>query len=245
MSLGKNLQALRKQTGITQEKLAEQMNVSRQTVSKWEADEAYPEMEKLLTLCDLFDVKLDDIVRRNLPQAADYYSPVRIETVKGFRLARYVMVSPNPEDDVQAYMKQWAQRSGLYAVDPDAKMIGWDFPFVSYEQQQRFNLRGYAAGYILPDGFEPACPGVEIFSQPDETYAIVTVTEPFKAAFERIPGAYKRIISHLNANGFKEKPKSDSLSCFELEYEKDGVHYMDVHILVDAVGKGNLHSFMA
>lgn len=245
MSLGKNLQALRKQTGITQEKLAEQMNVSRQTISKWEADEAYPEMDKLLALCDLFAVKLDDIVRGDLAQAADYYSPVRIETVKGFRLARYVMISPNPEEDVQAYLRQWADRSGLAALGQELKMIGWDFPFVSYEQQQRFNLRGYVAGYILPDGFEPTCPGTEIFSQPEETYAIITITDPFKAAFERIPGAYKRIISHLNANGFKEKPKSDSLSCFEWEYDRDGVHYMDVHILVNALGKGNLHAFWA
>ena len=64
------------------------------------------------------------------------------------------------------------------------------------------------------------------------------------ASFDRIPGAYKLILSYLNANGFKEKSKSESLACFEWDYEKDGVHYMDVHILVDAVGKGNLHAFM-
>ena len=243
MSFGNNLQFLRKKTGITQEKLAERMGVSRQTISNWEAD-VYPEMDKLLMLCDIFGCKLDDLIRSDMSIAAEYYSPVRIETVKGFRLARYVIISPNPEDDVQSYMRRWADCSGLAATSTDLKMIGWDFPFVSYEQQQQFGLRGYVAGYVLPEDFQPSCDGAEIYTQPDETYAIITITDPHVASFDRIPGAYRLILSYLNANGFKEKSKSESLACFEWEYEKDGVHYMDVHILVDAVGKGNLHAFM-
>ena len=136
MAFGKNLQTLRKKTGITQEKLAERMNVSRQTISNWEAD-VYPEMDKLLILCDIFSCKLDELIRGDLSAAAEYYSPVRVETVKGFRLARYVMISPNPEDDVQTYMRRWADHSSLAATGEELKMIGWDFPFVSYEQQQR------------------------------------------------------------------------------------------------------------
>lgn len=47
MSLGKNIQYLRKQKKITQEQLSEEMSVSRQTVSKWESDEIVPELNKL------------------------------------------------------------------------------------------------------------------------------------------------------------------------------------------------------
>ena len=47
MSLGKNIQYLRKQKKITQEQLVEMMSVSRQTISKWEADIVLLEMEKL------------------------------------------------------------------------------------------------------------------------------------------------------------------------------------------------------
>ena len=50
MSLGENLQFLRKKNNITQEQLAEQLDVSRQSVSKWESDSSYPEMDKLLQL---------------------------------------------------------------------------------------------------------------------------------------------------------------------------------------------------
>lgn len=63
MSTGENIQFLRKQKGYTQEEFAEQMNVSRQTISKWESDSCFPEMEKLLAMCDLFHCKLDDLVR--------------------------------------------------------------------------------------------------------------------------------------------------------------------------------------
>ena len=51
--------------------------------------------------------------------------------VKAFKMARYVMVTPNPEADVNAYMDNWAKHSGLLEVQPDAMKIGWDFPYVS------------------------------------------------------------------------------------------------------------------
>lgn len=63
MSFAENLVYLRQHYGVTQEGLAEQLGVSRQTVSKWEAGANYPEMEKLLVLCDLFHVSMDDLMR--------------------------------------------------------------------------------------------------------------------------------------------------------------------------------------
>lgn len=63
MSFGENLQFYRKRKDITQEQLAEQMGVSRQTISKWESDSSYPEMEKLLLLCDLFGCTMDVLLR--------------------------------------------------------------------------------------------------------------------------------------------------------------------------------------
>lgn len=149
------------------------------------------------------------------------------------------MVTPNPEDDVNAYLDAWAQKSGLLDVKPDAKKIGWDFPYVSAELQNRFGLRGYAAAYVLPDGFEPACQGVEFADQMEADYAVITIYEPFEAeaAFERIHNAYKRILDYLQANGFKEKAKENVLSCFEYVYNQNGMTCMDVHIHVDSVSK--------
>ncbi|MDE7331046.1 MAG: hypothetical protein K2O16_02230 [Lachnospiraceae bacterium] len=167
----------------------------------------------------------------------DIYSEIVIKTVKPFRMGRYVMVTPNPEDDVNTYLNAWAKRSGLLDFKPDAKLIGWDFPYVSLELQSRFGLRGYVAAYILPEGFETSCPGVEYAEQAEADYAVITVYDPFAAAFERIPNGYKRIMEYLQANGFKEKPKENVLSCFEYVYESNGVTCMDVYIHVDSVSK--------
>ena len=62
MSFRDNLQHLRAARNMTQEQLAMLLGVSRQSVSKWEAERAYPEMDKLLALCDLFGCTLDDLV---------------------------------------------------------------------------------------------------------------------------------------------------------------------------------------
>ena len=63
MSFGENLQYLRAESNITQEELAERLEVSRQSVSKWESNSSFPEMDKLLTLCDMFRCDLDTLLR--------------------------------------------------------------------------------------------------------------------------------------------------------------------------------------
>ena len=66
MSLGENLQFLRKRNDITQEQLAEKLNISRQSVSKWESDTAFPEMDKLMQLSEMFNCSLDDIIKKDV-----------------------------------------------------------------------------------------------------------------------------------------------------------------------------------
>ena len=243
MKLGANLQYLRRLHGnMTQERLAERMGVSRQTVSKWETGESLPEVDKLLELSRLFSCTIDALLKEELAPHADCYSPVSIVTVPAFTLGRYVIISPQPEKDVQAYLDRWAHCSGLYEWEPQPRQIGWDFPFVSMEQQNRFGLRGYVAGWILPEGFEPRCPGVEVYTQGESQYARITVHDPFQAAFDRIPKGYQRVLEYLGANGFKENHGTEFLGCFEEVYETDGGTCMDIYIHANCVGKGNLHT---
>ena len=54
MSLGTNIQYLRKLNKLTQEQFAEKMNITRQTVSRWESDEVTPELSKLIEICSTF-----------------------------------------------------------------------------------------------------------------------------------------------------------------------------------------------
>ena len=239
MSLGKNIQYLRKQKKITQEQLAEIMSVSRQTISRWEADEIVPELNKLVAVSDVFSCKLDTLVKEDMAACDKIYSEITVKRVKAFRMARYVMVTPKPEEDVNTYMDNWAKQSGLLKLQPDAMKIGWDFPFVSPELQNRFGLRGYVAAYVLPEGFKTSCPGVEYADQETADYAVITIYDPFAAAFERIPNAYKKILEFLQANGFREKAREDILSCFEHVYEKAGLTCMDVYMHVDSVVKAD------
>lgn len=230
MSLGTNIQYLRKLNKLTQEQFAEQMDITRQTVSRWESDEVTPELGKLIEICSAFSCKLDELVREDMSSKNEIYSEVEVRKVPAFKMARYVMISPNPESDVQNYMMNWSRVSGLAAADPSAKLIGWDFPFVSQELQSRFGFHGYAAAYVLPEGFQTTCPGVEYAQNKEAEYAVITVTEPMVRPFERIPAGYKRIMKYLQANNFKDKRSDDIIGCFEYEYEKDGVNYMDIYV---------------
>ena len=70
------------------------------------------------------------------------------------------MVSPNPENDAMEYMERWAKNSGLLDYPGyTPRKVGWDFPFVSEEQKERFGLHGYVAAYIIPEDFVPSCEG--------------------------------------------------------------------------------------
>lgn len=66
---GENLQFYRKQRNMTQEQLAEELEVSRQTVSKWESGASYPEMEKILQLCKIFSCSMDVLMRKNAAES--------------------------------------------------------------------------------------------------------------------------------------------------------------------------------
>ena len=69
MPLSDNLQFLRARQGLTQEQLAEQLDVSRQSVSKWESAASFPEMDTLLKLCDMFHTDLDTLLRGSVEQS--------------------------------------------------------------------------------------------------------------------------------------------------------------------------------
>ena len=62
MTLGEKIVNLRMNIGLSQEELAEKVNVSRQSVSKWEMNQALPQIDKVLMLCELFNVSTDALL---------------------------------------------------------------------------------------------------------------------------------------------------------------------------------------
>lgn len=66
-----NLKKLRKDFSMSQEDLAEKLGVSRQSVSKWETGDAYPEMDKIITIANLFNVNIDELLNKNIDEVKE------------------------------------------------------------------------------------------------------------------------------------------------------------------------------
>ena len=73
MKIGKNITALRCRYGISQEQLAEKIQVSRQSVSKWEMDQALPQIDKVLLLCKFFGVSADALLSQRFDADSDSF----------------------------------------------------------------------------------------------------------------------------------------------------------------------------
>ena len=204
---------------MTQEELAGKMNVSRQTVSKWELDTAQPEMEKALELCRLFNCSLDNLFRDDMVACGEAYTNLRVETVPAFRYVKYAVVSPDPESDAIGKLCSLARSLGV----ENPRMIGWDFPNVSQEQINCFNMHGYEAAWILPEGVGLP-PEFEIHEQAEHKYAAIHIENPFENPFTTIPNGYKTLMEYMRVNGLEQTAK-DVIPCFETDGDT-----MDIYI---------------
>ena len=92
MSFGEKLAKLRKEKGISQEDLAQELNVSRQAVSKWESNSAYPETEKIVLICKFFDASMDELIgiKETKEKHSNYYydnlKNILNEFIKGIKM---------------------------------------------------------------------------------------------------------------------------------------------------------------
>ena len=62
MSLGERLYELRKSKNLSQEEVADKLNVTRQTVSKWETDESKPDFDKIVPICELYNINSEELL---------------------------------------------------------------------------------------------------------------------------------------------------------------------------------------
>ncbi len=82
MKFGDNLRNLRKSKKLSQEDLAEKMKVSRQSVSKWETGDAYPEMNNILELCKIFHCHINDLVNDGIIDVDSLDEEIKMNVVK-------------------------------------------------------------------------------------------------------------------------------------------------------------------
>lgn len=82
MKFGDNLKTIRKNKNMSQEQLAEKINVSRQSVSKWETGESYPEMNHILELCKIFHCKINDLIHTDMSDISSFDEKIVMDVVK-------------------------------------------------------------------------------------------------------------------------------------------------------------------
>lgn len=68
MTLGERLMNLRKEKHLSQEEVADRLNVTRQTVSKWELDQSTPDFDKIVPLCNLYEISSEELITGNKPE---------------------------------------------------------------------------------------------------------------------------------------------------------------------------------
>ena len=95
MTLGEKLSKLRKEYNYTQEQLADILGVSRQSISKWESDIAYPETEKLIELGKLFECSMDYLIKDEVTEKTGTSVSASTFTEKVTEISKKVMTDKN------------------------------------------------------------------------------------------------------------------------------------------------------
>ncbi|MBR1416645.1 MAG: helix-turn-helix transcriptional regulator [Bacilli bacterium] len=78
MNLGEKLINLRKKKGLSQEEVADKLNVTRQTISKWETNQSTPDFDKIIPLCELFEITTDELFKGQINNDNEKYESVNI-----------------------------------------------------------------------------------------------------------------------------------------------------------------------
>ena len=134
MSFAERLKETRRTCGLSQEDLAEQLDVSRQAVGKWEQGQSYPEVEKLLALCAVLNTSLDALMADELPKncRTEIKAPAPSESIliraeNGINLVRCINIQCS-----QPYKSRKGPKFALFGVSghsdfwgPHNHFLGW------------------------------------------------------------------------------------------------------------------------
>jgi len=93
MTLGEKLAKLRKEKGLSQEEVADRINVTRQTVSKWELDQSLPDFDKIIPICKLFNITSDELLTGDIDKNDDYSNDVNSKLEQEVRRKKAIIIS--------------------------------------------------------------------------------------------------------------------------------------------------------
>lgn len=145
MTTGEKLAALRKKKGITQEQLAEILQVSRQSVSRWEMDAAFPETEKLIKLGKLLECSIDFLLNEELEDAGERKRQEEISPESAMRFIRecgyfFLATSAEGRPRLRPMGIIYADARALYLVTDKRKSVYEDLTKNPLVELASYNL---------------------------------------------------------------------------------------------------------
>ena len=111
MTFAEKLKAIRKQTGFSQEQLAEKLSVTRQTLAKWENGEASPTIDDCIRMADIFDITINDLAAGMKEEELDFVAP------KGKHIFGLVTVGERGQIVIPKDARE------IFAINPGDKLL--------------------------------------------------------------------------------------------------------------------------
>ena len=113
MELGKQIKKHRQEVQLSQEELAERVYVSRQTISNWENDKSYPDVNSLVLLSEIFQISLDNLIKGDIEVMKDVIQKEEIEKMNRYGKIYTIMLIATAVSAVPLFM--WL---GVWAFIP-------------------------------------------------------------------------------------------------------------------------------
>jgi len=152
------------------------------------------------------------------------FSEPRTVELPDLRVAKAIRKGNEPEEEVIRFLENWAANQGVEVAK--ARRFGFDYP-VSDEEKARGH-RGYCYLLQIPETVQ-ADSEVEIVNFSGGSFISLRISDPFAAAFARIPAGWHALVKHIKANNLKVEWCSFA-SCLEEVITLNGICYMDVMI---------------
>lgn len=224
MNFGTNIQYLRMiHKNMTQEELANQLGVSRQTISKWELNQGNPELSKIKEICTLFNCNSDDLLFGNIKIVSKAYSEIEIEILEAFEYIKYTVISTEPEDDAINRIMQLAKELNI----DNPKIVGWDFPFLSQEQINVYHMHGYSSALVLPNGVKIKNKSLVVEGRETQNYVTITIKNPMDNPFHLISNAFKSVFQYINVNRY-----TYDHFAFESPFQEGNTEYIKIYVAI-------------
>ncbi len=221
MKFNERLKVIRREKNISQEKLAEIMNVSRQAVAKWESNSGYPDINNLITLSDFFKISLDQLIKSDTKDCS-----VKLESRTTFKEEIFLKFL------VDAKQKTYAGNGKKEEIpsrpnSQDLKYSEGDYLYIDTFLGSE-NFSGQEAVWFKNDPIWSLNYYGRVIDEPfsgaflKEVLSLVSIDNPFRAPLSYHNGAYSyhaRIIGDINCFD----------GCEEIFYESNKVYECFFH----------------